>query len=138
MRNYTRLFLSLALVGAASVVRAQPLARPCATATTLAEKRVMVIRSVFTSTDTLNGYKRFARAMGVDSLSPSAIVAETDSAVCTAVSDAIAAHFGAGLPASNYLVLRAGTRFIALDPSGQATMLFTVDSLYHDVRVSAP
>jgi hypothetical protein len=74
--------------------------------------------------------------MGITGATAANVVAETDAAVCTAVTDAIIAKLHASPATSNYYVLRAGSRFIAMDPNGTASVLYSVSSTYDDVRIS--
>lgn len=71
-------------------------------------------------------------------LAQAAFVFETDAAVCTAVSDGIASHLHGGPKTArgNYLVIRAGNRYIALDPTGQMSTVYSVGQAFDDVRIS--
>ncbi len=109
-------------------------ARDCAAATALGAKHAAAVTDVLTSTGADN--VAFAQAMGITGMTSGNVVPETDAAVCTAVTDAIIAQLRASPATSNYYVLRAGTRFIAMDPSGAASMLYSVSSTYDDVRIS--
>lgn len=110
--------------------------RACPVATTMGAQHADALISVLTSSRP--SYVAYAQKMGVAGLTPGSIVAETDANVCTAVSDAIATdlHGSPKSALSNYLVLRAGQRFIALDPTGRVSLVYSVSSSYDDVRVS--
>lgn len=107
--------------------------RACATPTPLGTKNAEVVIGVLTSADST--YRAFARAMGVAGLSASDFVVVTDSTVCSAVTNAIVATRGK-TAYINYLVIHAGSRFLALDPAGRSSLLYSVDSAYGDLRTS--
>lgn len=134
-----RLLRSVALAPVLLVAMAVPIAaegqsRPCKTASTLAQARVNALTGILTSTNP--NYVAYAQTMGLGGLSTSDIVVESDSLVCVAVTDAVQAFTGTGAAPWNYLVLRAGSRFIALDPAGASSLVFSVSAAYNDVRMS--
>ena len=108
--------------------------RVCATPTATGAKHAAAVKAVLTSTNP--DYIAYAQAMGVTGVTASDIVTETSASVCTAVTDAIAARLHRSPPTSNYLILRAGPRFVAMDPAGEDSMLIFVSSVYDDIRVS--
>jgi hypothetical protein len=110
--------------------------RACPVPTTMGAQVADALISVLTSSRP--SYVAYAQKMGLAGLAPGSIVPETDANVCTAVSDAIATdlHGSPKSALSNYLVLRAGQRFIALDPTGRVSLVYSVSSAYDDVRVS--
>jgi hypothetical protein len=108
--------------------------RSCATATTLGATHADAVKAVLTSTNP--DYIAYAQAMGVTGVTSADIVTETNPIVCSAVTDAIVARIGGGPATSNYLILRAGPRFVAMDPAGKASVLYFVSSNYDDVRIS--
>lgn len=110
--------------------------RSCPAATTMGTQRANALVSVLTSSRP--SYVAYAQKMGVSGVTPASIVVETDASICTAVSDAIATdlHGSPKSALSNYLVLRAGQRFIAIDPTGRMSLVYSVSTSYDDVRVS--
>lgn len=112
--------------------RAQP--NPCPPASALALKQVDALRSALTSSDSSAVY--YAQVMGVAGLSQADLVIETNAAVCTAVTEAIQSYLRGDPPTSNYLVIRAGSRYIAIEPDGMSNSLYTVTNTYQDVRSS--
>ena len=107
---------------------------PCPTASALATRRVAVLASALTSADSSARY--YAEAMGVAGLARSDLVIETDAAVCTAVTRAIQTYLRGDPPTSNYLVIRAAARYIAIEPGGLSDALITVTTKFQDVRLS--
>lgn len=120
------------LVLAPGIVGAQ--SRSCAVATTLGATHAAAVKAVLTSANP--DYIAYAQAMGVTGVTSADIVTETNATVCTAVTDAIVARIGGGPATSNYLILRAGPRFVAMDPTGKASVLYFVSNAYDDVRIS--
>lgn len=112
--------------------RAQPI--PCPTASPLATKQVAMLRTVLTSSDTASVH--YAQIMGVAGLSQADLVIETDAAICTAVTEAIQSYVRGDPSPSNYLVIRAGSRYIAIKADGLSDSIFTVTTTFQDVRMS--
>lgn len=126
------LFLAVACV--ATHLRAAALI-PCPTASPLAEKEITILKIELTSSD--SSHVAYQQAMGVADLSQADLIIETDGATCTAVTQAIQTYLrGAPPTTSNYLVIRAGARYIALKPSGLSDDVFSVTTTFQDVRIS--
>lgn len=122
------------LIAIAVPIAVQAQSRPCKTPSTRAQAHVNALTGTLTSTNP--DYVEYAQVMGLGGLAASDIVVESDSVVCTAVTDAVQVFTGAGAAPWNYLVLRAGNRFIALDAEGVSFLVFSVSSAYDDVRMS--
>lgn len=136
-KSFISCFLVSTLVLPALVIPivADAQARPCAAVSPVAQQRIAALTGVLTSANA--DYVAYAQAMHITGVAPSDIVAETDPSVCTAVTDAIAAYLRGHAAISNYLVLRAGnSRFIALDPTGSVSFVYSVSASYDDVQVS--
>jgi hypothetical protein len=109
--------------------------RPCQAVVAPADKQVAAIRAVLTSTD--DDDVAYAQALGVAGLTAADIVIETDPVRCTAVTNAIMKRIGAATPTTNLLVLRAGCRFLALNPTKASPWVVeSVSATFDDVRFS--
>ena len=107
---------------------------PCPTASPLATRQVAALGTALTSADSSARY--YAQAMGWAGLARTDLVIETDAAICTAVTRAIQRYVRGEPPTSNYLVIRAGARYIAIEPSGLSDAVITVTTRFQDVRLS--
>ena len=107
---------------------------PCPTASALATRQLGALGSALTAPDSSARY--YAQAMGLAGVGPADLAIETDAAICTAVTRAIQTYLRGDSPTSNYLVIRAGARYIAIEPNGLSDTVITVTTAFQDVRVS--
>lgn len=106
---------------------------PCLAVTPPADEQVAILKSVLTSRDEEN--IACARGMGLGGVKAADIVVETDSVKCTAVTNAVLS--GSPLHASSLLIIRAGKRYVALDPSEASPWVVTsLSRKFGDIRVS--
>jgi len=108
--------------------------RACGTPTAgMGEQRRATVISTFTS----RTYADYAKAMGAPTdLTAQEVAVETDPGVCTAVTNAIVQRNRGNTADANYLVLRARTRFLAIDPTGRASFIYSISRAYNDICVS--
>lgn len=133
MRYFIGALVTL-LAGLAHPALAGAQTRPCPTPAPLGTAHLAVITEVITSTKA--HYMRYADSMGVGGLTAAHLVVEDDPAVCTAVTDAIQLFLKETAASSNFLVVRAGSRYLAIDPTGNSSTIFSVSSSYDNVRLS--
>lgn len=129
-----RRFLVAACVAGALSTHLGAQARPCATPSALAQKRIDALRTALSAPNP--GQTRWMNSVGLTPTAASDVVVETDSTVCTAVTDAVQAALGAEAATTNLVVVRAGSRYVALRADGVEGTLFTLTSSYGDVRAS--
>ena len=72
-----------------------------------------------------------------EALESADIVAETREATCSDVATAVR-RFTGWFPSTvyDYLVLHAGSRYIAMDPAGVSPLVFSMSAQFDDVRLS--
>ena len=100
----------------------------CAGAAEGGELRIAALKEMIASRDA--NEMMLMNGLDLSGLDSSAVHVVTDAGVCSRVAAAIesAAHFApAGLP---FLVLRAGPRYVAFDPSGANRSFFLVDTSF--------
>ncbi len=119
---------TLALRSAASAPAADPSHGACANTAEGGELRIAALKEMMSSRDA--DELAMLNRLGLAGLDSSAVHVVTDAGVCGRVAAAVesAAHFTpAGSP---FLVLRAGPRYVAFDPSGINRSFFLVDTSF--------
>jgi hypothetical protein len=136
MFRISTLLLTSALALTATMVSAHPLgaqARACLSITPKAQEELTAFTSAITAPDPKSA--SYAQKLGLSGLTPASFVVETNDTVCTAVTDAVVHTYDPNMAvAGNLIVVRAGSRFVVLNPAGETLSKWSVSGTYDDVR----
>ena len=126
-------FALLAAAVGPTLLAAQVL--PCVPVTPIAVGQLTQFQTLAASTDSVDGSYR--RTMGIDGVPPAEVMLETDSVVCSAVTNALRQRWHFGRVPRNPVVIRAGPRFLVLNPDYPFLgTLLSMTRDYRDFRMS--
>lgn len=116
------------------IVIVRPRYRPCAKVAPALARRIAALRERLATP----AQAEYRASLGIaHQMAPGDIAPETGDAICDAVTDAVRRFTGATGPATtNFLVLRAGSRYIAIDPRVSVSPLYSLSARFDDVRMS--
>ena len=101
---------------------------PCRTSTTNGDMQIQAVKEMLTRSD--SGSILLRNVLGLNGVDSSTVATITNSTICTSMTQAVDSALGVTPSTRAYLVIRAGPRYVAMEPDGPDQFFVYADTTY--------